>query len=50
MEMYSNSLSQTGIDEVATKKPANNMKGTMSTGVSVTATYLLLKMAEMINE
>jgi hypothetical protein len=50
IDKYSNSLSQIGIEDDATKNPANNMNGIISTGVKVTATYLSLKLALIIKE
>jgi len=50
IDKYSNSFKNHGMLLVDTKKPANNMKGIISTGVKVTANYLSLKLAEMINE
>jgi len=50
IEKYSNSLNQTGILLEATKKPAKSMKGMIKTGVSVTATYLLLNDELIISE
>ena len=47
MEMYSKPLRKIGILEEATKKPANNMNGMINTGVSVTASCLSEKPAEI---
>lgn len=46
--MYSNSFKKIGISAEDTKKPANNMKGMMTTGVNVTPSCLSLTPAEMI--
>jgi hypothetical protein len=40
IDKYSNSLSQTGIEDDDTKKPAKSINGIISTGVRVTASYL----------
>ncbi len=50
IERYSNSFSHHGILSLATKNPAKSMKGTIRTGVSVTANYLLENEAEIMSE
>ena len=50
IDKYSNSLRNLGIELEATKKPAKSMKGMISTGVSVTASYLSLNEELIISE
>jgi hypothetical protein len=50
IDKYSNSLRNFGIELEATKKPAKSMKGIISTGVSVTASYLSLNEELIIRE
>lgn len=50
IERYSNSFRNTGIEDEATKKPANSMNGMINTGVNVTASYLSLNDELIIKE
>jgi len=50
IDRYSNSLRKMGMLSALTKKPAKSMKGMMRTGVSVTASCLSEKEAEMMRE
>lgn len=50
IEIYSNSFKNMGMLAVDTKNPAKSMNGMISTGVSVTASYLSEKLQEMIKE
>lgn len=48
MDRYSSGFKYTGMLSAETKKPANSMNGTITTGVRVTASCLSEKIAEMI--